>query len=304
MSSLLAFPEFTRLDIKHKDMLRKIVEEFPAYSDFNFVSMFTWDTEGVIALARLNDNLVVRFSDYNDGEDFLSLLGVNDLTGTIDTIFDYCRQSGLPAELKLIGEAVIEALPSSAKYVINEDRDNHDYILSAVNMSDLAQFHPKKRTKYNRFMREYGERSECRELDLTSQSVQAEIKQMLTEWQTARGNDNKEVEKEFTAIHRCLEHAVELNMQGYGTYVDNKLVAFTLFELVHGKTAMLHFGKTSTVHKGSNEHLQHNLAKYLKLLDVEFMNNEQDMGIEGLRQSKEASLPVDFLKKYTIRPAV
>ncbi len=302
MHNLPVFPDFVKIDLSHKNVLREIAAQFPPYSDFNFVSMFTWDTEGGIALATLNGNLVVRFSDYSGGEDFLSLLGINELPATLDMLFTYCRQNGLTPQLKLIGEAVVKALPSTDNYVITEDRDNHDYILSAVNMSDLSQFQSAKRTKYRRFLREHGEQSECRELKLTDPASQAEIKQMLTEWQTVRGKTDEEVEKEFTAIHRCLEHADELNMQGYGTYVDNKLVAFTLFELVNNKTAMLHFGKTSTEHKGSNEHLQHNLAKYLQLLDVELMNNEQDLGIEGLRQAKEASLPVDFLKKYTIAP--
>jgi hypothetical protein len=305
VDTLPAFPDFVKLDIDHKDLLREIAEQFPPYSDFNFVSLFTWDTEGSIALATLHNNIVIRFSDYSDGSEFLSLLGINELVKTIDEVFKHCEQNGLTPELKLIGEAVIEALPESAayKYIVNEDRDNHDYILSAINMSDLTKLHPAKRTKYNRFVREYGEKSECIQLDLQTFEVRNEIKQLLKEWQIERGRNDSEVKKEFIAINRCLEHATELNMMGYGTYISNKLVGFTLFELVNNKTAMLHFGKTNTAHKGANEHLQHNLAKYLKTLDVELMNNEQDLGIEGLRKSKEASLPVDFLKKYTITPA-
>lgn len=302
MHSLTTFPDFVSLDIEHKDILREIASRFPTYSDYNFVSLFTWDTDGEIEISTLNDNLVIKFSDYDDHHKFLTFLGTNKISETVDELLAHSQETGLPNELKLIGEAVIEALPEEEKhrYVITEDRDNHDYILSAANMSDIANFHPKKRTKYNHFMREYGDRHTCKELDLSSEEVVNSIKQLVIDWQGIRGKDDDDTRREFAAINRCLIHAQEFNILGYGTYIDGKLVAFTLFEIVHNKTAMLHFGKTDTTHKGSNEHLQHNLAKYIKGLDVELLNNEQDLGVEGLRKSKEASLPVDFLKKYTI----
>ncbi len=305
MHSLASFPDFVGLDIDHKDILREIASRFPTYSDYNFVSLFTWDTEGEIELATLNDNLIIKFSDYDDHHKFLTFLGTNKIAETVDALLTYSKKMGLPAELKLIGEAVIQAMPDGDKdrYIVSEDRDNHDYILSAANMSDIANFHPKKRTKYNHFMREYGDRHDCRELDLSSEVVVSEIKRLVIEWQSIRGKEDEDTKREFAAINRCLAHAEEFNILGFGTYIEGKLAAFTLFEIVHNKTAMLHFGKTNTTHKGSNEHLQHNLAKYIRSLDVELLNNEQDLGLEGLRKSKEASLPVDFLKKYTITPA-
>ena len=305
MNSVAKFPEFIKLDIKHKDELREIASQFPSYSDFNFVSLFTWDTDGEVEISDLHGNLVMKFTDYNDGSAFLTFLGTNELIETIEKLLDYCKKNKLPEELKLIGHAIVEAIPQKQKinYIIKEDRDNHDYILSASNMSDISNFHPKKRTKYNYFMREYGDKHVCKELKMDDPQTLQDIRQLLIDWQGLRGKENKEIQREFTAIERCLNHAKELNILGYGTYVDNKLIAFTLFELIHDKTAMLHYGKTDISHKGSNEHLQHNLAKYLKSLDVELMNNEQDMGIEGLRKSKESSLPIYFLKKYTIEHA-
>lgn len=302
MHSVANFPEFSKLDIKHKDELREIAEQFPSYSDFNFVSLFTWDVDGEVEISDLNGNLVMKFTDYNDGSAFLTFLGTNQLLHTIEQLLDYCKDNNLPEELKLIGEAIVHAIPKEEKhkYLIKEDRDNHDYILSAANMSDIGNFHPKKRTKYNYFMREYGEKHQLTELDLDDPDTLQDIRQMLIDWQGVRGKESAEIKREFTAIEKCLEHSKVLNILGYGTYVDDKLIAFTLFELIHEKTAMLHFGKTNISFKGSNEHLQHNLAKYLNSLDVELMNNEQDMGIEGLRKSKESSLPIYFLKKYTV----
>jgi hypothetical protein len=302
MSSLPTFPNFELLNLTHRELLRKIAQEFPTYSDFNFVSMFTWNNDGNISVADFNGNLVVRFSDYENGEIFLSFLGINKLANTIETLLEYCVKNNMEPRLRLIGQSIIDNLPKSVarRYQIQADRDNHDYILSTELLADLNKAHQRKRSKLRHFEREYGSKAQYRELDLTINSTILEIDNLLLDWQKIRLKKDSDVRREFTAIKRSLTHASELNMLGYGTYVDKKLVAFTLLEIVHNKTAMLHFGKSNTTLTGSSEAHHNQMASYLVSKGIEFMNNEQDLGIEGLRHAKMSSQPVKFLKKYTV----
>jgi hypothetical protein len=304
MQNLGDFPKFTKLDLKHKDALREIAKNFPPYSDFNFVSLFTWDKDNSVAVSELNANLVVRFSDYSDGEIFYSLLGKEKLEKSIDAIFEHCQNEGRPQELRLIGEVIINNLPVTAlkKYKIEEDRDNHDYMVSADLQSDMSQFHKKKQKNYTTFMEKHADRVQARELDLTRDETIQGIKDLLLDWKDIKDRDKDDFEREFSAIYRCLSHAKELGIVAYGTFLENRLVAFTLFEVVHDKTAIAHFGKADTNIKGASEHFEHNMANFMRELGVELINNEQDLGIEGLRTSKKSYKPVGFLKKYKIRP--
>jgi hypothetical protein len=70
MNHIPLFPDFVRLSLAHKEMLREMAQRFPPYSDFNFVSMYTWNTDEVIGVAHLHQNLVVRFSDYESDRVF------------------------------------------------------------------------------------------------------------------------------------------------------------------------------------------------------------------------------------------
>lgn len=302
MTNLPTFPNFTHLEITHKETLRSIAASYPTYSDFNFVSLFTWDHDDSIYVSNLNNNLVIQFKDYTSEDVFLSFLGINKLALTIEVLLDYSKKNGIKTHLSLIGQSIIDELTDyeKRKYVIEEDRDNHDYILSTILLSDIERNHPQKRTKYRKFEREFGNMARFNKLDLSSQKVISDIEELLISWKKIRLKDDIDVYREYTAIHRALLNVDILDLLGFGTYVDDELIVFTLYEIVHNNTAMLHFGKSNTKYVGSSETHHIKMANFMFSEGVTYMNNEQDLGIKGLRHSKMASQPTHFLKKYKI----
>ena len=66
------FPEFKKLELSDKEEVEKITSKFPPYSDFNFVSMWSWNIENKIWISQLYGNLVVHFTDYLTDGTFLS----------------------------------------------------------------------------------------------------------------------------------------------------------------------------------------------------------------------------------------
>lgn len=72
---ILKFLEFKKLELLDKKEVEKITSKFPPYSDFNFVSMWSWDVKEELRISKLNNNLVVRFADYFVGNPFFYFLG-------------------------------------------------------------------------------------------------------------------------------------------------------------------------------------------------------------------------------------
>lgn len=70
------FPQFKVLELSDKGDIEVFTKKFPPYSDFNFVSMWSWDIKGDMRISQLNDNLVVRFTDYLTGNPFFSFFGL------------------------------------------------------------------------------------------------------------------------------------------------------------------------------------------------------------------------------------
>ncbi|HSW85507.1 MAG TPA: phosphatidylglycerol lysyltransferase domain-containing protein [Candidatus Saccharimonadales bacterium] len=300
-SALLpTFPKFTPLTLQHKDTLSLIANNFPS-SDFNFAGLYTWDVKESVMVSSLFGNLVIRTSDYLSHDNFYSFIGNQKVDETIKALTDYAKKYGEQSSLKLIPQSVAELVSDHKAHEVLEDRNNFDYILS---VKDLIEFRSNKyrgkKNEHNRFLNKYGRTVIEKEIDLDNTKVQKDVLAVLIKWQLSRGKLSNDVKDEFVAIERALNNHKVLNIQAFGIYIENKLIAFTLFEITPNKVAILHFDKANIEYNGVFVHLKRSFAKHLNNLGVSKINYEQDLGIEGLRKSKESYKPIEYIKKYTI----
>jgi hypothetical protein len=214
---------------------------------------------------------------------------------------DYARRQGESTTLRLIPQSVTAHIQNPNLHTITEDRDNFDYIYLVNDLANLqgGKNHSKRNliSQYSRF---HGTQSLEKELDLSDEKVQKDIEKVLQRWATSRGKESTETRDELTAVKRALEHHKILEMRAFGVYQGDELIAFTIFEILSNKVAVGHFEKADANYKGVFEHLNYSFAKHLASLDVEIINTEQDLGVEGLRKSKESYHPAEYIKKYTI----
>ena len=133
------FSEFAPLTLAHKELLEDYTCAFPPYSDYTFASLWCWNLEQKFALARLNDDLIVRFTDYTTNELFLSFFSKRPTVATIDALFAFLQNepSYLPY-LKLVPEHSLSGMDLSDKYHVVEDCDNHDYIYALEDLVTLS----------------------------------------------------------------------------------------------------------------------------------------------------------------------
>src|SRR5436190_8395862 len=134
---LSKFPRFAPISIESKDSINSVVAKFPPYSDFNFVSLYSYDVKQNMGICELNNSLVVRFKDYTSDKEFLSFIGDSEVDSTIKTLLAYAAVSNLHHELHLIPEHVVNEIKNPQLFNIEEDRDAHDYIVLALKFTEL-----------------------------------------------------------------------------------------------------------------------------------------------------------------------
>src|SRR3989344_4189442 len=130
------FPEFKKLELSDKEDVEAFTKKFPPYSDFNFVSMWSWNIKDEIKISQLNNNFVVCFTDYITGEPFCSFLGDNKVNETAEKLIELSKKEGLEPKLKLVPEeAVNGSLEKKFEAVL--DQDTYDYIFSVSHLSKM-----------------------------------------------------------------------------------------------------------------------------------------------------------------------
>lgn len=299
------YPSFKNLEIKDKESIEEITNKFPPYSDFNFVSLYSYNTDNDALISNLNDNLVIKFRDYITNEPFYSFLGNTKVVETAKELLERAKKENAMDILQLIPESVIHAdIRLIEDFDVKEDRDNFDYVLDVPEISTLeGEKYHNKRHAVNRF-HEDNPNNEVKIIDVSNSKTQTEVIELFDHWVKVRNKNIEETEHEKKAIIRLIQAANKLHLLAIGVYLDNKIVGFAIAEILKNDYAIFHFIKANTQHKGIFESLYMLKAKELMKNQIKFWNIEQDLGIENLRMSKQQWNPAHFLKKYIIKSRI
>ncbi len=300
---LPTFPEFKPLEVTDRDGILNIIKSFSPYSDFDFVSMWSWDYSNMMGVSQLNQNLVIKFSDYITGEYFYSFIGSNKLDETTQVLLKHANENDLLPYLKLVPQIVAHNLKTDL-FIISSDEDNDDYLLETEKLATLEGPElSSKRRAVSIFTRTYINFPVV-EIDLKETKVQEDIYKLFNVWSDIKIENGAESnDHELVAIQRCISNADKLNIFATGMYNEGILIAFWLIGLRENKCSVSHFEKADTKnYDGIFPYFKQQVAKQLlEKKDIKYINLEQDLGIPGLRQSKQAYKPSQTLKKFIVR---
>ncbi|HEY0010844.1 MAG TPA: phosphatidylglycerol lysyltransferase domain-containing protein [Candidatus Paceibacterota bacterium] len=294
------FPQFKPLSLEDNDEVEARTRHFPYYSDYNFSSLWCWDVDRVRELSVLDDNLVVKFSDYETGDPFLSFLGMANTTKTAQTLMAYAASIGLDPALRLMPEVAVHDMHPD-ELQVTADFANFDYVYLA---SRIAAFpgnqYRSKRQAAEFFMRTHPNHSfEVRRLG--EPGVKEDVCAIVSAWGHRKGiADDQSSAHEVEAINNLFSLAEMRDLLVGMVRTDGVPTSFTIEEVVNHIFSIGHFWKTAGRVDGEYDFLARSMARYLCEREVVYLNWEQDLGIESLRYSKSSYRPSDFLKKFTV----
>ncbi len=210
------------------------------------------------------------------------------------------RREQLQPFLKLIPEINFNKEKVENIYNVAEDRDNFDYIFSSEELSKLiGQKYHTHRNFINRFNKHYPDAT-TKIISLENPATQKQIVDIFNKWAGGKKVSKEETKHELTAIKKTLENAGSFKLLCTGVYDGERMIAYMIADIDHPEYCDTHFAKADPKYQGIFYVLYNNFAKELLSLGYKYMNNEQDLGLEGLRYSKSQWNPVNFFKKYII----
>ncbi len=275
--------------------IRKICENYGTMGcDFNTANIFIWRNKYKIKICIYCGFLVLAYFRNDKPWGYCFPVGEGDPTAILAEIFNDAKQRGVKAKFVMLTDAQKQKLVeiTGYKYSFEELRGDEDYIYRNYDLTILpGQKYHSKRNHISKFNRTYPNWR----FSLISKDNRLDALKVAEKWCRNKGIDPF-TNDEYRAISETLDNYELLKMHGGLLYVDDEPVAMTMGCDINRRTFDVIFEKGLVEYDGVYSKINNEFAK--TLVGFEFINREEDMGIESLRRSKLSYHPVVILKRY------
>lgn len=132
-----------------------------------------------------------------------------------------------------------------------------------------------------------------------------DVMQFEKRWLESREFDSEAAKESAQKESKLMFDAVKASLFGETICdvltVDGKLVGFSVGEIMPSGNAVVMFEKADIAYEGVYSFLAHEFAAR-NFSGCEYINRQEDMGLEGLRKSKLSYYPEFLLDKYILTP--
>lgn len=273
--------EFQKPGIKDKEWVKECFGKNNIVDcEYCFGNLIIWSEIYKMEICHYKDFFISRSPDGDGGYSFCFPKGEGDYDEIISLIekeYEKVSFFGLNSrDCKILKEIRKES------YEISSDRDMFDYIYK---VSDLAQLKGRRYHQKRNHIAFFENNYDWQYEKINDQNIN-ECLLMNEEWE----KDNKEkikmgIASEEIAIKNAVKYYKELDFVGGLIRVDKKVVAYTFGERLSDNIFCTHFEKAFASIRGAYPMINREFARN-ELSSFEFVNREEDMGIEGLRKAK------------------
>jgi len=227
-------------------------------------------------------------------------IGSGDKKPVLDRILSDAKQRNIPCVISSLNKetaALLEEL-YPGKFEFHFNRNSFDYVYDIEKLSSLGgrKYH-RKRNHYNRFCKNIPDYT-IKPLDA---AILPEVKTFLDSWYHDRLQESPDNDyaKEKEALERALINYEKWGLESLVLSHRGQILAVTFGSQLSFNTFDIHFEKARWDVEGAYAAINCEFAKYLKekYKEVQFLNREEDMGLEGLRKAKESYFPHHMVEK-------
>ena len=290
---------FKSIELRDKEIFNRFLKQDPPrVSELTFTNLFIWQYKYAPSWAIVGDCLLIICRPKDRAAFGLQPVGPGDKAKALALLFEALKQISPEAGVERVDEAFVKAYVAPEEYVTELDRDNSDYVYLAKDLIQLSgnKFHRKK-NHVNQFIKNY--RFEYRTLD---QELLKAFLNLQENWCRLREcATHPDLLSEDYAVHMALTHSRDLDFQGGAILIDDKVEAFALGEPLNEGTAVIHIEKANPEINGLYAAINQFFCREA-WSHMRYINREQDMGVEGLRQAKESYCPDHMVQKYFVKP--
>ena len=264
--------------------------------EYSFANLFLWGRQK----AAVVDGQMVLFSQFNRKTVYPYPAGAGEKKPILEAIIRDAQERGIPCRITGLDSDDIaemeEMFPEQFSY--HCDRDSYDYVYAIDDLADLkGRKYQRKRNHYNRFRESHPDYT----IEPITQENIPQVRQMLEDWyaQRKQTDPNGDYLMEQSAIYRALRHYDQLGLEGIVLMYEDRILAMTIGSRLAPNTYDIHFEKACAEADTAYTVINCEFARFLRARhpEIQFLNREDDLGIEGLRKAKLSYYPHHLVEK-------
>ncbi|MDR2683649.1 MAG: phosphatidylglycerol lysyltransferase domain-containing protein [Dysgonamonadaceae bacterium] len=268
--------------------------------DFSFSNIFSWEHfYNTTFVATDNRFLYIRFQVAGDFPGYLFPLGDGDLKTALETLMQDAAERN--AEFRIYAvtremfDLIEQAMPGRFRY--KTDRDWFEYIYSSDDLIHLVgkKYQP-KRNHINKFKRTY----QWEYVPVTREII-PDCLRLYERWCAENGGCNSEQSliEERIATQRVFEHYEQLGLTGGALRINGEILAYSYGQPLTADTFGVHAEKCLYEIDGGFAMMNQQFAEQ-NCAGYRYINREEDLGLDSLRQAKMSYHPVILLEKGVV----
>ena len=290
--------DFQRLDLSQKAAYEQyLMNATERGCEYSFSNLYLWGKQH----AAFIHGCVALFSHFNGRSVYPFPIGDGDKRQVIGEILEDAKERGIPCRIIGITNEEQAFLESEFPGVfhLRIDRNSFDYVYDINDLADLrGRKYQKKRNHFNRFQAMH---PDYQVLPLNEETRPAAM-ELVKSWYAKRAETDPEGDYllEQLALKRVFKHFDELDMEGCVLMEGGQALALAMGSRMSPTTFDIQFEKGREDVDGAYAAINCEFARYLRLKypEAQFLNREEDMGLEGLRKAKLSYLPHHMVEKY------
>lgn len=294
--------EFKPLEAKDEAVLQPYFDKREILScEYCFATLLLWNNMYNITY-HVEEHYALFMEEYK-GEIYaiMPMCEVAYFEEAFDALKGHFESLGLPLIIYVADPEFAEFIEEKHKdiYEVSTNRDEYDYLYDGEALRTLAgKKLRKKRNHVNGFLRDYEDRWHFTQIKTNENRL---VCNFMHEWAINKGETEEMLDHELVGVCDLLEHIETIDVTIGGLYIDDKLAALTLASTMNnGKEAVIHIEKADPTIRGLYQMINQQFLINC-MPDVEIVNREDDVGIEGLRKAKLSYYPTGFAEKYSIK---
>lgn len=288
---MLTFSKPTIEDKAWVDECFRYVNSFNC--EYTFGNLFVWSTAYRTEIAGFEGFMICRWGKAPDYKYSLPI-GKGNFKKAVEEIIADAKSFGIKPVMYGVTEnykkLLDEYFPNKFDYIYDEG--DFDYIYSVEKMASLSgkKYHG-KRNHITNFKKNHPDWS----FEIIDSSNIHECIELHSNWINTH-EDDADYSFEFEAVLTAFENYEKLGFVGGILKVGGKAIAYTMGERHSDELFVTHFEKAPPEIQGAYPIINQEFTKNC-LMDYQYVNREEDLGIEGLRKAKQSYNPEILLKK-------